>query len=411
MVTLSVIVPTLGRATLARTLDSILSQLSLRDEVIVAPAPGADMVALAGLCESSAITLLDPASPAPGRGAGERNAAMKVATGSHLVFMDDDDVYLHGALDVMRAAACDRPVMFRMDATNVGIGIKWVEPEVRYGNVSTQMFVVPNDPGRLGTWAPHQGTEGSDFTFIKGCCERMGDPVWREEIVAVLRPLPTVTVVTPWMDHLELADDYLAAIGDGDPDELIVVDNGSTPPLPFDGIRFEENRGFAPACNAGLARAATDAVVFLNNDIALTRPGWLHAILRALEPGVLVGAQMRQDSHADVDGYPMPYLDGWCLAGMRSDLLDLGGFDETYLEPSYFGDNDLCLRARAAGMSLREVRVGLRHKLNATSGGSAAPGVREATTANRARYLERARDLLTPASDETREGAAHGLVH
>jgi GT2 family glycosyltransferase len=136
-------------------------------------------------------------------------------------------------------------------------------------------------------------------------------------------------------------------------------------------------------------------VLFLNNDIAMTDPRWLHTIQQALEPGVLVGAELRYDDHADVDGQKLPYLDGWCLAGMADDLIEIGGFDETFAEPSYFGDNDLCLRARSAGIGLREVRVGLRHKLNQTAGRNAF--VQAVSLANRERYIARVRELLAAA--------------
>ena len=106
---------------------------------------------------------------------------------------------------------------------------------------------------------------------------------------------------------------------------------------------------------------------------------------------------LRYDAHADVDGQSLPYLDGWCLAGMRQDLLSLGGFDETLEEPAYYSDNLLCLEARAAGMTLREVPIGLHHKFNATAGPATTPQVRQATEANRARYVARARELLVTA--------------
>jgi GT2 family glycosyltransferase len=200
----------------------------------------------------------------------------------------------------------------------------------------------------------------------------------------------TITVVTPWHNHLELAHDYWAAIAAADATAL-VIDNGSSPPLP-NAVRLDENAGFSRACNLGLQLARTDAILWLNNDVAATSTDWLRPILDALEPGVLVGAQLRYDQHGSVDGEPLPYLDGWCLAGMRDDLLDLDGFDEAYEEPAYFSDNDLCLRARFAGMTLREARVGLRHKLNVTAGHTEA--VRRATNANRERFERVARELF-----------------
>ncbi len=126
-------------------------------------------------------------------------------------------------------------------------------------------------------------------------------------------------------------------------------------PLP-NGVRLDHNSGFSHASNLGLELAQTDAVLFLNNDIFATAPGWLEPIREALEPGVLVGPVIRYDEHGSVAGHQLPYVDGWCLAGMREDLLELGGWDEGYEEPSYYGDNDLCFRARLAGMTLREVR-------------------------------------------------------
>lgn len=208
--------------------------------------------------------------------------------------------------------------------------------------------------------------------------------------------MTAVTVVTPWWNHTELADDYWRAIAHAGPGvEVIVVDNGSSPPLP-NAYRLPENTGFSHACNVGLELARTDAVLFLNNDIVATQANWAQPLRQALEPGVLVGARLRNDSHAAVDGVPLPYLDGWCLGGMRDDLLELGGWDEGYLEPAYFGDNDLCLRARAEGMVLREVRVGLRHLENETAGYDER--VRDVTLRNFERFADRARQLLAVAA-------------
>lgn len=210
----------------------------------------------------------------------------------------------------------------------------------------------------------------------------------------------SVSIVTCWYGHPELAADYIEAVEDelDEDDEVIVMDNGDTPPLPihFRLIVPGENLGFAAGSNAGLRRARADAVLFLNNDIALGRRGWLDEIKNAVESGVLVGP-LRDGLHAHVDGQPMPYLDGWCLAGTRDDLLELGGFDEQLTEPAYYSDNLLSLEARATGMTLRDMRVGLVHKLNVTAGPASAPDVQAAATANRARYLARARELLIAA--------------
>jgi GT2 family glycosyltransferase len=204
----------------------------------------------------------------------------------------------------------------------------------------------------------------------------------------------TITIVTPWQNCRELERDYFRAVFACTVEHLI-VDDRSTPPLP-NGLRA--SGGFAGACNAGLAAARTDAVLFLNNDIIAHARDWLEPIREQLEPGVLVGAELRNDQHGYVDGQPMPYLDGWCLAGMTQDLRDLGGFDESFMEPSYYGDNDLCFRARLEGMTLREARVPLEHLRNRTTGGSASPQVRAASIANHAKFVERVRDALGVAA-------------
>jgi len=210
-----------------------------------------------------------------------------------------------------------------------------------------------------------------------------------------LRDSRTVAIVTPWHDHPELADDYFAALEIGPPpDELIVVDNGSDPPLEYAAARLDWNEGFSPGCNAGLNMSTADIVVFLNNDVIGTDWGWLRKLVSQVDDGVLVGTSLRWDVHGDVDQHQLPYLDGWCLAATRQDLLEVGGFDESYLEPSYYSDNDLCLRARAAGMTLREIPIGLVHKGGMTAGPVDGPEVQKALNENYRRFQKLARDLM-----------------
>lgn len=220
----------------------------------------------------------------------------------------------------------------------------------------------------------------------------------------------TVAIVTPWHGHPELWPDYAEVLAAAHADEVWIVDNGTQPPLEFSTLYLPENLGFSGGSNAGLHAATTDIIVFLNNDVSLLSHDWLEVLEDAVEPGVLAG-RLRGDPHADVDGITMPYLDGWCLAGMRDDLLELGGFDETLMEPAYYSDNLLCLEARAAGMTLRQAHVGLFHKSGHTSQPALNPRVQQATLANRERYVARARELLYEARPEavgeTRTGRSH----
>jgi GT2 family glycosyltransferase len=108
----------------------------------------------------------------------------------------------------------------------------------------------------------------------------------------------------PVCNKWELTEQCLRSLAGHTPDiahEVIVVDNGSADAtleaLPvlgehlfgamFRRIRFEENRNFGPACNAGALTAAAPLVFFLNNDTILTE-GWAPPLLHALEndPGL-----------------------------------------------------------------------------------------------------------------------------
>ncbi len=207
--------------------------------------------------------------------------------------------------------------------------------------------------------------------------------------------MTSITIVTPWLNHRELERQYWEAVRTEDC-EVVIVDDGSQPPLP-NAWRLERSMGFHHACNTGLDLARTDAVLFLNNDVFARRAGWLESIREALEPGVLVGPVIRYDQHGNVDGHSLPYLDGWCLAGMRDDLMELGGFDEEYAEPSYYGDNDLSFRARLAGMTLREAGSGICHLASQTTGGATGPGVAKALEANHQRFCSLVRESLVAA--------------
>jgi GT2 family glycosyltransferase len=385
---LSIVIPTLGRESLKAALDSCRDA----DEIVVVLDTSRGGVLP---CELPSNAVYAEGNFGVRGGHAGRQHGIGLCTGSHIAFFDDDDVYTPGAIEVMRTAAEDVPTIFRMD--HYSLGVLWRKPEIEFGNVSTQMYVVPNKPELFGEWtpfAPHLPQPGGDYTFIKETCEKMGGPVWREEIIAILRPSsPSISVVTPWHNHPELAPDFYDAMTAlRTTDELLVVDNGSTPPL-ANALRLEENMGFSPASNRGLFAAKSEAVLFLNNDIYATDREWLEKIRGELEPGVLVGAKLRFDQHGNVGGESLPYLDGWCLAGMRDDLLELGGFDETYEEPSYYSDNDLCFRARLEGMTLREVRCGIHHKGGATSeaNGHTLPS----TIANRAKYQQMVNKALT----------------
>jgi hypothetical protein len=169
---LTYIVPTIGRPSLAATLASI--EVWPGDEILVVAAvepPG-----LGPACRYV------PCPAGHDWGSRERNAAMPLARGSHLAFLDDDDMATVGARQIIAdgiAAHPDRPIVYRMvypDGRQL-----WTEPAIRFGNVGTPMFVIPNIPHRLGAWGSHVG---GDYSFIADCGWRRQDIIWRTEVIA-----------------------------------------------------------------------------------------------------------------------------------------------------------------------------------------------------------------------------------
>jgi GT2 family glycosyltransferase len=124
-------------------------------------------------------------------------------------------------------------------------------------------------------------------------------PQTAREIMSAMPCPPVFSVIIPVYDKWELTEQCLRSLARHTPAvayEVIVVDNGSADAtaatLPelgeslfgpmFRRIRFEENRNFGPACNAGALAAAAPLVFFLNNDTILTE-GWAPPLLNALK--------------------------------------------------------------------------------------------------------------------------------
>ena len=117
--------------------------------------------------------------------------------------------------------------------------------------------------------------------------------------------VPVFSVVIPVFNKWELTENCLRSLHEHSGEceyEVIVVDNGSSDetasalqPLGealfgrrFSRLRFEENRNFGPACNAGAGAATAALVFFLNNDTLLT-PGWAPPLLEALDGDASLG--------------------------------------------------------------------------------------------------------------------------
>lgn len=183
----------------------------------------------------------------------------------------------------------------------------------------------------------------------------------------------TISLVTCWLNGVEtLLADYATATAGA---EIVTVDNGSDP-ADADALRAfteprgvylrnDQNAGFAGGNNQGYQAATGDVIVFLNSDIA-GDPAWLRAVAAEVRDGALYGPSLAQQL---VAGVALPYLEGWCLAATRATWERLGGpWDAARYPGPYWEDNDLCLRALAAGVALVQTAWPVQHKGGRTAG-------------------------------------------
>ena len=224
----------------------------------------------------------------------------------------------------------------------------------------------------------------------------------QDNLSPVNAPSPRLTgVVVHWRNEDLLAE--LAAAWPRDPRfELLVVDNGSSAPLP-EGIRTlrpGRNLGFAGGANLGVAESQGEVVLILNPDV-VPEEGALDRLLEGfaenpdaagLAPRLLGPAgepqaawQLRKipsawellahavpvpgASRAQPEpeaGAPVEQPAAAALAFRREALAAVGGFDPGF-HPAWFEDVDLAKRLQRAGLTIRywpAARFG--HRLGST---------------------------------------------
>jgi GT2 family glycosyltransferase len=208
-------------------------------------------------------------------------------------------------------------------------------------------------------------------------------------VLPAASPKPMVSILVAAYNHIDMTLECVASIAactePGDDFEVLVADDASTDATAqvlagIGNLRVvsqPENLGFLRNCNAAAMQARGRYLLLLNNDAQVT-PGWLHALLAAIDghedvgatgprfvypDGMLqeAGAALRRDGTSEMIGYGdwpgqpqynyrrnVDYVSGACLLLRRADFESLGGFDERYA-PAYCEDVDLCLRLRERG--------------------------------------------------------------
>ena len=249
-----------------------------------------------------------------------------------------------------------------------------------------------------------------------------------------------VSLVIPVYNNVELTTECVNSIAETLEHcsigfEVVIVDNGSSDATPelcasLEGdvtvIRFEDNIGFGPACNAGAHASRGEYVVFVNNDV-VTLPGWLEPMVAAMDeddrraavqPKLLFpdgrlndagglmfakGEAWRYGMHHPFPDAPVfnvrrapDYAGGACLMVRRSAFLEVGGFDERYA-PVYYEDTDLSFAFREAGYTvLYEPSACVIHLEGGTSGTDISTGPKRYQPIHKQKFADKwATELAT----------------
>jgi GT2 family glycosyltransferase len=220
--------------------------------------------------------------------------------------------------------------------------------------------------------------------------------------------MSTEIIIVNWNNRAETLE-CLAAVESQltEGASITVVDNGSS-----DGsttaivarhpnvklFALKENRGFTGGLAAALAGSTATNVVFLNND-AVPEPGWLSALVEAIERAPddvvsvggkivdptgtkidFIGGMLTFDGHAFQNGFRYPvgsrkepaagdeilFACGGNMISRRAALMELGGLDDDFF--AYLEDVDFGWRTWICGRrALFEPRAVVRHASSTTS--------------------------------------------
>jgi GT2 family glycosyltransferase/predicted SAM-dependent methyltransferase len=182
-----------------------------------------------------------------------------------------------------------------------------------------------------------------------------------------------LSIIIPVFNQHEMTRECISAIQGNTQDyEIIMVDNGSFPPIEGATIRNETNLGFPVAVNQGIGAAQGDVICLLNNDVIVT-PGWSEHLLSGLDKFDIVGPMTNYCAGIQIAGLPVYYdiaslndravefsenrkgmnlevnwVIGFLFMFRRSLYDEIGGFDES-LWPCSGEEIDFAFRAREKG--------------------------------------------------------------
>lgn len=220
------------------------------------------------------------------------------------------------------------------------------------------------------------------------------------------------TVVVPVYDAYDATRECIRSVlrhTDLSNDTLLVIDDGSTDPqvgallqrlVGLQGVRVERNGsniGYTRTVNRAIELAGEDDVLLLNSD-TVVGPHWLRNLKATAYRGdrtgtvtavsdnagaftMVDGGLAAISSHAQIDAVAravadcalepieVPTGNGFCMYIKRALLSEVGAFDADSFPVGYGEENDLCMRALAAGWAhVVDPTVFVRHRRSASFG-------------------------------------------
>jgi len=270
------------------------------------------------------------------------------------------------------------------------------------------------------------------------------------ELTKTEAPLVSIIILNWNKSSMTLVSlfDVLSTIGDSQV-EVTVVDNGSDPQefLKLNSvrgnhklIRLPVNQYFGEGNNVGAESSNGKILIFLNNDVFVTR-NWLLPLIEPLltdssvgmvgplftypsgaiqEAGVRFnvdatvemigrGSEIPQDWFLDTQ--EVDYTSATCVAMRKNDFEELGGFDYIF-EPAYYEDADLALRMHnlLGKKSIFQPKSTVIHFEHETSSDSRSGlDLSNAVSINRNRFLERW-DLEERSSNGSYKARSSALI-
>lgn len=187
--TFTIITPTIARPALRDCYESVAAQMGPDDRHLIVT----DGIPVTKLPYMPRAFAIEGQLTNRWGNAQRQHALDQPRSTSHVLFVDDDDLLIHGALDVLRIQATMRPrkvILARFQPHSAGV--TWGEPVIRRGNIGTPNICCPSDV--VGSWVSDK--YDADFDFVAQTCLNAEavepDPIiWLNRVVQVSRRIET----------------------------------------------------------------------------------------------------------------------------------------------------------------------------------------------------------------------------